>query len=253
MSEEASNSHGPTVPAAQVHSSLFDEVESAESSLVLLTDVPAPVADHPNQWYVEGKYLVYRDTKMLKNKGVMTRTLTVELRVLTESLHCVPDAHALFTRDRLEGMDRSVGHYREEVVREFYASYVETLQCFMDRRSNLIQRAPLYNVRVCGINKDSTREPFTPEFYYRWTLIKESHFKRDAGVRESIKRWIAQHILMDGEGANWVLEPRGTIKKANLTFVAIFIWLLVHHFLSPTFADNILTRDSEILVATMVA
>ena len=46
-----------------------------------------------------------------------------------------------------------------------------------------------------------------------------------------------------------MLDPRGLIKKVNLTFAAKFFWLLVHHRLSPTAADNILTLDRAVLVA----
>ena len=84
-------------------------------------------------------------------------------------------------------------------------------------------------------------------------MIKEGHFQRDTKVRETTKRWIAQHISVDHEGADWVLEPRGLIKKANLTFAAKFIWILVRHFLSPNTADNILTWDRAVLVGAMVA
>ena len=48
-------------------------------------------------------------------------------------------------------------------------------------------------------------------------------------------------------------EQKGAIKKANLTFTAKFLWLLVHHFLSPTGADNIVTWDREVLMAAMIA
>lgn len=58
---------------------------------------------------------------------------------------------------------------------------------------------------------------------------------------------------MDREGADWVLDPRGLFKKANLIFVVKFIWLLFRHYLSPTAADNILTWDKAVLVVTMVA
>lgn len=58
---------------------------------------------------------------------------------------------------------------------------------------------------------------------------------------------------MDGDGTNWVLEPRRVIKKANLLVTAKFIWLLVHQCLSPIAADNINTRDREALVAAFVA
>ena len=48
-------------------------------------------------------------------------------------------------------------------------------------------------------------------------------------------------------------EPKGAIKKANLTFTAKFLWLLVRHCLSPTAADNIVTWDKAVLMAAMIA
>ena len=64
---------------------------------------------------------------------------------------------------------------------------------------------------------------------------------------------MALHLSVDGEGADWVTEPKGAIKKANLTFVAKFLWLLVRHCLSPTVADNIVTWDRVVLIAAMIA
>ena len=46
--------------------------------------------------------------------------------------------------------------------------------------------------------------------------------------------------------------PNGAIKKANLTFVAKFLWLLVRHCLSPTAADNIVTWDRAVLMTAMI-
>ena len=54
---------------------------------------------------------------------------------------------------------------------------------------------------------------------------------------------MALHLSVDGEGADWVTEPKEAIKKANLTFTAKFLWLIVRHCLSPTAADNIVTWD----------
>ena len=48
-------------------------------------------------------------------------------------------------------------------------------------------------------------------------------------------------------------DPKGAIKKANLTFTAKFLWLLVRHCLSPTTADNIVTLDGAVLIAAMIA
>ena len=61
------------------------------------------------------------------------------------------------------------------------------------------------------------------------------------------------HLSVDGEGFDWVTEPKGAIKKANLTFTAKFLWLIVHHSLSPTDADNIVTWYRAVLMAAMIA
>ena len=63
---------------------------------------------------------------------------------------------------------------------------------------------------------------------------------------------MALHLSVDGEGVDWVTEPKGAIKKANLTFTAKFLWLIVCHCLSPTAADNIVTWDRAVLMAAMI-
>lgn len=63
-----------------------------------------------------------------------------------------------------------------------------------------------------GAKVDSTRDPLTAEFKYRWKLIKDGQFQREPDVIETTKRWIAQHLSMDSEAANWVLDPKGSIK-----------------------------------------
>ena len=50
-----------------------------------------------------------------------------------------------------------------------------------------------------------------------------------------------------------MIEPKGAIKKANLTFTAKFLWLIVLHCLFPTVADNIVTWDRAVLLAAMIA
>ena len=50
-----------------------------------------------------------------------------------------------------------------------------------------------------------------------------------------------------------MLEPTGVIKKSNLTFTTKFIWILFRHYLSPTVADNIVTWDRLVFMATLVA
>ena len=69
---------------------------------------------------------------MLHYKRVMTRPVTVEWRLITGILHTVPDGNGLFTRHRIELLTKTVGSYREEIMREIYASYVVILRGALD-------------------------------------------------------------------------------------------------------------------------
>ena len=60
-------------------------------------------------------------------------------------------------------------------------------------------------------------------------------------------------MSFDEEGADWVTEPKRAIKKANLTFTTMFLWLIVRHCLSPTAADNIVTWVRAVLMVAMIA
>ena len=100
---------------------------------------------------------------------------------------------------------------------------------------------------------DATRTPLTTEFDYRWQIVKDDQFLREPSLRETTKRWMALHLSVDGEGVDWVTEPKGAIKKANLTFTAKFLWFIVRHCLSLTTADNIVTWDRAVLMAVMIA
>ena len=152
------------------------------------------------------------------------------------------EIHNLFTRHHLEWTARPLGRYSEEMVREFSASYVATLRSQIDRRAAPAKQAPLEQVRVRGVQVDislsaicwflynegveATRTPLIAEFDYRWQLVKDGQFLRQPSLRETTKRWMALHLSVDGEGADWVTEPKGAIKKANLTFTAMFCGLL---------------------------
>lgn len=49
-----------------------------------------------------------------------------------------------------------------------------------------------------------------------------------------------------------MLDRRGLIKKANITFSFKFLEMLVCHNLSPTTVDNILTWDRAVIVAALI-
>ena len=63
---------------------------------------------------------------------------------------------------------------------------------------------------------------------------------------------MARHLSIDGEGVDWVVEPKGAIRKANLTFTAKFLWFIVCHCLSPMAKDNIVTWDRAVLMAAII-
>ena len=99
------------------------------------------------------------------------------------------EIHNLFTRYRLEWTARPLGRYSEEMVREFYASYVETLRSQINRRAAPAKQALLEQVRVRGVqvdislpairrflygkSADATWTPVTAEFDYRWQIVKD--------------------------------------------------------------------------------
>ena len=49
------------------------------------------------------------------------------------------------------------------------------------------------------------------------------------------------------------MEPKGVIRKANLTFMAKFLWLIVRHCLLPMTQNNIITWDRTVQIAAMMA
>ena len=97
-SKEASGFVEVPAPTTAAVSASPDEADSLESTPGSPAQDLTPAPDHPNRWCVDGKFQVYSDAKFLNDKGVMTRTLTLERRVPTGSLPTMPEIHNLFTR-----------------------------------------------------------------------------------------------------------------------------------------------------------
>ena len=115
-SEEASGSAEFPTPTTAAQSASSDKADSTNSTLGSPNCVLTLVADQPNKWYVDGQYQVYSDAMFLNDKGVMTRTLTLERRVLTGGLPTMQDIHNLFTKHWLEWTTRSLGNYIEKLA-----------------------------------------------------------------------------------------------------------------------------------------
>ena len=60
---------------------------------------------------------------------------------------------------------------------------------------------------------DATQSPLTAEFEYRWQLVKDGQNLREPSLRETTKRYMALHLSVDGEGADWVTGPKGSSRR----------------------------------------
>ncbi|KAG5596036.1 hypothetical protein H5410_037268 [Solanum commersonii] len=152
-------------------------------------------------------------------------------RVLTGSLHTVPDIHRLFNLHKCDWIARDPGTYSEEIVREFYASYVATLRGSIFKRSKPLAYATLTStlVRWCpvDISPAMIRRFFygptaghswslnTAEFDYRWDIMRSGAFGGILAARALYYGW--QCILCRWQAcgmgrSSTVGHPEGYIK-----------------------------------------
>uniref|UniRef100_M1DEV2 Integrase core domain containing protein n=1 Tax=Solanum tuberosum TaxID=4113 RepID=M1DEV2_SOLTU len=131
-----------------------DKATSSESVPIPQNDDPTSVAGDLNRWCVEGQWQIYRDAKMINDKQKMARLITKERRVLTGSLHTVPDIQRLFNLHKCDWMARDPGTYSEEIVREFYTSYATTLRGLISKRLKPLAQDPLTSTMVRGCPVD---------------------------------------------------------------------------------------------------
>uniref|UniRef100_M1DDR7 Integrase core domain containing protein n=1 Tax=Solanum tuberosum TaxID=4113 RepID=M1DDR7_SOLTU len=117
-----SNAKSATGSSQNKQAASSDEVTSSES-------IPIPRNDNPT-------------------------LMAEERRVLTGSLHTVPNIHKLFNLHKCEWMARDPGTYSEEMVREFYTSYAATLYGSISKRSKPIAQDPLTSTMVRGCPVD---------------------------------------------------------------------------------------------------
>uniref|UniRef100_M1DX77 Integrase core domain containing protein n=1 Tax=Solanum tuberosum TaxID=4113 RepID=M1DX77_SOLTU len=176
---------------------------------------------------------IYTDARMLNEHDKMAKLVTEERRVLTDSLYTTPVIHELFQRHRSK--PNAQPPLESTLLRGFPVNISEvTLRRFI-------------------YGPDHTLPINTTEFHYRMGIIQSGEFQRNAKQRESLLRWLAQHLATDGEHAKWVGTPSLGIRKATLIFVAKFLWLLVRNRLSTTQAVTLVRWDWVVTVATMVA
>ncbi|KAG5632583.1 hypothetical protein H5410_004300 [Solanum commersonii] len=118
----------------------------------------------------------------------MARLIIEERRVLTGSLHTIPNIHRLFKFHKYDWMVRGPMTYSEEIVREFYTFYAVTLRGSISKQSKPTTHDPLTStmVRGCPVNIShatinhflygpTTGHSWTlnpTEFDYRWDIVR---------------------------------------------------------------------------------
>uniref|UniRef100_M1DP22 Integrase core domain containing protein n=1 Tax=Solanum tuberosum TaxID=4113 RepID=M1DP22_SOLTU len=172
-----------------------DEATNSESVPAPRNEDPNLVVGKPNRWCVKGQWKIYRDAKMKNDKEKMAQLITEERRILTGSLHTVPDIHRLFNLHKCDWMTRDPGIYSEDIMLEFYASYAATLRGSISKRSKPIAQDPLTSTMVRGCPVDISHATInrflygpttghfwslnTTEFDYRWDVMRRGVFQRN--------------------------------------------------------------------------
>uniref|UniRef100_M1DS47 Integrase core domain containing protein n=1 Tax=Solanum tuberosum TaxID=4113 RepID=M1DS47_SOLTU len=197
----------------------------------------------------------------------MARIINEERRVLTESLHTVLVIKELFKRHMCEWMARSPGKFSEEMTREFYASYTVTIQNAISKRAKpvaqyLLQVTLVWNFSIDISETTICRFIYSPahnlsintmEYDYMMGVVQSGAFQRDVEQRETLLQWMASHITDEGERTKWVCHIILPIRMATMSFTAKFFWTIVYTRLSRTQANNMVTWDKVVMVATLVA
>ncbi|KAG5607112.1 hypothetical protein H5410_028604 [Solanum commersonii] len=178
----------------------------------------------------------------------MARLIIEERRVLTGSLH-IPHSR-LFTLHKCIWMAQDRGAWTHKVRRwcgEFYASYLCHSRLHF-KRSKPLASGPMTStlVRAAGHSWSLNLVSLTT----RWDIVRVVPSSNSAEV---VIHWLAKYIRCEMAASLNGFAPRLGIRKATLTFVAKFFWLLVRNRVSPTKADNQVTWDRAVMVAALVA
>ena len=147
---------------------------------------------------------MYSKAKLPNDKGFITRTLTLERRVLTGSLPTIPAIHpsspGIDWNGRLVMWADTVRSWSEKSTPRMWRLSDPQI----DRQASPAKHAPLDHIRLCGKrvdislpairrylydeNVDATRTPLTAEFGYWWRLVKYVQFLHEPELRETTKR-----------------------------------------------------------------
>ena len=135
-------------------------------------------------------------------------------------------------------MAHDIGTYNEEILREFYTFYAANLWGSIHKNARPSFHTPLTSTLVHGFSLNISKTTIRWFPYCPLCSPRASNTLEFDNVGHCARRkFLAEHR-----------EKRGT-----LTFVAKIFLLLVQNLISPTKADNALTWDRVVMVASLVA
>ena len=70
---------------------------------------------------------------------------------------------------------------------------------------------PVIRLYLYGEDIDANRTPLTAKFDYWWQIVQDGQFLHEPPLIETTKRLMDLHLSINGEGADWVIEPKGGI------------------------------------------
>lgn len=211
---------------------------------------------------------------LTKGSGWFQRQVVIpEVRVLIDQLDRIPEIRDVFESYQFGWIAQPPGYYGPAIIEEFYFNYVASLlNSIQSNHSKRLKKqlacrlSPQAYVMVHGVRVDSSKTTihrFLFSLDYRSppnVLFMDRHLKMmdegrmsDSTSRAALLKWIAARITIQGVDVPWCTNPRVSITKASLNFIAKFWWSVVRTRLRPTNNDNILQPSYASLVACLMA
>lgn len=215
----------------------------------------------PNRWCIPGMFDIYHDGFLKNDKGKSFWGITKERCNLTAGLAAVPEIRDLFSRHRCDGIAAPSGQYNLNMVREFYTSYAVMMTNTKLPKTKEIDQSALQSTFIWRVSVDILectiwrffygkkyeQTASTAEYDNRMNTVWDQNIMKDPTQKNEVLKWVVGYIAEHRVDAEWVsgLVP---IKKT----IKIW-WLIVRYRLSLTMADNHLTLDHVVMVASIMA
>src|ERR1051325_7182049 len=108
-------------------------------------------------------------------------------------------------------------------------------------------------IRRVRFGPNYTAPRHTAEHDRRIFNLQQAVTHKDRLARTALLGWIAELVTDGGMAPEWVTDHSKRIKKSQLSFPAKFWWLVIRSWIRPTMADNDVTLERAVLLASVLA